>query len=53
MNTNDYTRLNATMIDAGMDPAKAVTGSIRITDFRNMCLELGTSPAAVLEAAGL
>lgn len=54
MYTNDvYTKLNAALINAGMDPAKAMKDRAKLTEFRNLCLGVGTTPAAMCEAAGL
>jgi len=54
MDTNNtYARLNAELLNAGMDPVKAVKGHTSVNEFRKMCLELGTTPATVCEAAGI
>lgn len=54
MDTNDtYKRLNVALVHAGMDPVKAMKGKATVSEFRDLCLELGTTPGAVCEAAGL
>lgn len=51
---NTYTKLNSALINAGLDPAKALTQpTMKASEFYNLCLETGHSPAAICEAAGI
>lgn len=48
-----YALLNAALVNAGMDPAKAMTQPTYLGEFRELCQEVGVKASAICEAAGL
>lgn len=52
-NVTVYAVLNQALVNAGMDPAKAMQHPASVSEFNRLCQEVGVSPAAICEAAGL